>query len=157
MYSVHLQTYLTQLIPTALAAVIFDLLLEIVQYLHSLRHSIPHTCRKMARRKQTPLQMKKAPEKAPMTSPKKRTADEADTESFPSPVKRRTTAGLPRAAETESNAVSYGRLDDNPDVSQPFSPPNHSPLRSFCLTVMSKKLARSDVFLLFIRTCVMDG
>jgi hypothetical protein len=77
---------------------------------------------KMARGKQTPLQMKKASEEAPKTSPKKRAADEADTESSPSPVKRRTTAGLPRAAETESNAVSYGRLDDNPDVSQPFSP-----------------------------------
>ena len=37
----------------------------------------------------------------------------------PSPMKKRTgvTAGIGRATEAESNAVSYGRTDDNQDVS----------------------------------------
>ena len=40
----------------------------------------------------------------------------------PSPMKKRTgpTAGIGRATEAESNALSYGRTDDNQDVSQSF-------------------------------------
>ena len=48
--------------------------------------------------------------------PRKR---KAPADSSRSPMKKRTgvTAGIARATEAESNAVSYGRTDDDKDVS----------------------------------------
>lgn len=47
-------------------------------------------------------------------------AKEPNTESPSSPMKKQrgVTAGIARGAETESNAVGFGRNDDNQDVSQ---------------------------------------
>lgn len=65
------------------------------------------------------------------------------TPSSPMKKQRGVTAGIARGAETESNAVSYGRSDENQDVSQ-ISPHLNAPsafkhLLNSSLTIRHKR------------------